>query len=67
MLAFLGGERLKQPPLVGEVGLGDAVDQLAAFGREPDQRAAAVLRVGAALDQAGLLEPVEALRHAARG
>ena len=30
LLALVGGERLEQPPLVVEVGLGDAVDQLAA-------------------------------------
>ena len=32
----------EQPPLVVEVGLGDAVDQLVAGGGEADQRAAAV-------------------------
>jgi hypothetical protein len=41
--------------------LGHRVDQLVAGGGEADQRAAAVVRIGLARDQAGLLEPVEAL------
>ena len=42
------------------------VDELPALLRESDEGAAAIGRVRATLDQAGILQPVESLRHAPR-
>ena len=59
-------ERADQSRLVLQVRRGDGIDQLAAGVGERDQRAAAVVRIGLAADQARLLELVQPLGRAAR-
>src|SRR6476620_9573582 len=60
-------ERGEDPSLVAQVRLAGGVDEIAAGGRQRDQRAAAVAGVGAARDQSRPLEAVQALGRAARG
>ena len=60
-------EGLQDVAFVGQVGLGDAVDERAALRGEADGDGAAVVRIGGALDQSGPFEAVEALGRTARG
>src|SRR6478609_2202436 len=65
LLALLDAQGLQEPRLVGQVRAGDAVDQLVALVRERDERAAAVVRVRLARDQARVLELVQPLGRSA--